>query len=93
VKLTTRWVPPERWPATALAIEGFSATQRTFVTISAGTFDLFRPLCWWMVESSSRSKKSQRVRKAEDAPLPDRDKMMDRPEWFKDPFVMLGDDE
>jgi hypothetical protein len=46
-----------------------------------------------MVESSSRSKKSQRVRKAEDAPLPDRDKMMDRPEWFKDPFVMLGDDE
>jgi hypothetical protein len=46
-----------------------------------------------MVESSSHSKKSQRVWKAEDAPLPDRDKMMDRPEWFKDPFVMLGDDE
>lgn len=50
-----------------------------------------------MIESSRCSKKSQRVERAEDAPLPDRDKMT-RPIGpsfsFRDPsVVVLGDDE
>ena len=36
---TVVYEPPARWPATALEIDGFSATQRTFIAPSQSSND------------------------------------------------------